>query len=162
MLTRSAIFVFTILSLGCSAAAADGPTSATYDLDEDYSIETSFDANANAVTIALYYDDDFYRSVTLGNADIAYEDVAFATLCADCEELLFIPAYDRSSNYGATTGIIAWQDNGYWELTILPLVRPYLDDEDGDGISVLTDSLPTKPPTDEQYDFHEGLLSRLP
>jgi hypothetical protein len=163
VIARLALLGAVAVGLGCYAARADGPGPTKYELNDEYRLETSFDPETSVATVTLFYRDKLSSSVSIGWANIAYDSVAFAKMCADCEPVLFVPAYDLSSTYGATTGIIAWQRNDDWSLSILPLSRPFLEDEDGDGIFALMDSLPTKPePTEELYDFREGLISRLP
>lgn len=135
-------------------------TQATYKLDDTSSLTTSFDEDARAVTVSVLYADQRTIAITLDNANIAHADVQSVVLCQGCDPVLFIPAYDLSSTYGAVTGLVAWQEQGYWSLSILPLARPYLEDADGDGVFSLMDSVPSKPPVTQGYDFKDGLISR--
>lgn len=159
-MTKGYAAVASALLFGTSPADAQVLSAMRFDLGSDYAVEATYDAEQLSVTVSLRWADQLALAVTLGNANVAHEGTKLVRLCKGCERVLFIPAYDLSSTYGATTGILAWSSGDSWSLSILPMVRPNVVDEDRDGIFELVDSLPTKPePTIRRFQFSEGFVT---
>ena len=110
----------------------------------------------------ITYDGRAYHIATIENAAIS--EVRKVRLCSDCKENYFISLYDRSSTYGATTGIVAWQNEwGNWRLQVLPFSVAGIEDENKDGVFELVDFHSGKTenkfcPAKIKYKFRNGLV----
>jgi hypothetical protein len=62
--------------------------------------------------------------------------------CKGCEVAYFVPAHDRTSNYGAVTGVVACNRGAWWGLSILPMSVAGVIGPDASGRSYLTDNIP--------------------
>ena len=99
-------------------------------------------------------------NVSIGHAGFIEENVLRVRFCADCPEVYFLEVWNASSTFGAQTGIAVWPRAGrWWELTILPLVRPRVEDADGDSISTVVETIPKDHKVN--YTFRDGLLLPL-
>ncbi len=124
-----------------------------------YFLKIAQDDAAMAVTVSLIRFNNTMLELTIGNAAVTRDAVQTVRLCAGCDPVVFIPAYDRSSAYSAETGILVWSRTGVWDISILPLKRPVVRDEDGDGAFELVDVWPEGQGGTQRYEFREGLLS---
>ncbi|CAN0403156.1 unnamed protein product, partial [Laminaria digitata] len=88
-------------------------------LGHNWTAEISTNEAERTLTLSLYQGTSMVQSLALGNASFNSEDVKAVVLCRDCAPSYFIPAWDRSSTYGAVTGLILSGDIG-WSVTTLP------------------------------------------
>jgi hypothetical protein len=109
-----------------------------------------------AVTAIILDARDVQEAVTIGNASLG--DVVRGKFCIDCLPAYFIPTHDRTSTYGATTGIVVYPLGPYWEMSILPLPVAGVSDPDANGISWLKDTDPNDG-TVTRYSFKDGFLT---
>ena len=128
------------------------------DLTAGYRLGVEGIAESRFVTVSLLYENALDISVSIGNALFIAEDVVTTKLCAACSPVVFIPAPDDSSTYGASTGIVAWSDGGHWQLSILPLQSPFLTGPDAAGVSTLKDRRrdDENAPIERSYTFYRG------
>ena len=129
-----------------------------FDLGDGNGLTVTADAAARTVTVTLMNDSALQEAVTLGNAGVNQDDIARYKFCSTCSPAYFVPVYDLTSTYGATTGIIVWQ-GGWWNLTVLPLSVAGVGGPDKRGVYWLTDTatLNGKTTTD-RYWFDYGFL----
>lgn len=107
-----------------------------------------------STVVSITSDERTYHMATVENA--AVSQVKKVRFCRSCPESCFIALYDRSSTYGATTGIIAWQGReGGWYLQVLPFSIAGIEDKDNDGVFELVDRYSEK----MKYKFRYGLVS---
>lgn len=125
------------LIIGASVAVAETRFSKSLDLGEGTALSISDNAD-RTLTVTLLTDGRISEAYTLGNAITDEASIIQVKLCADCHNAYYIPAFDRSSTYGATTGIVVWKDS-WWRLSVLPFSTAQIEDTDGDGISEIVD-----------------------
>ena len=99
------------------------------------------------------------QTLTIGNAAFQKDAIQTVRFCAGCDPVVFIPAYDRSSTYGAETAVLVWSQGGAWSMSILPFQRTAVRDDDGDGVFVLQDEWPEDRGGIRRYEFSYGMLS---
>jgi hypothetical protein len=95
--------------------------------------------------------------VTIGNAAFDPSAVRKVVLCAACDSTYFIAAADRSSNYGAITGLVLWPSGCcglWWSIAILPLEVAQISEPNAAGVTSLLDG--TEP--GRQFGFRDGFL----
>ena len=151
---KSALMFAAVLT---AAGPAAGEEVAQIQLAGDVGYTLSVEKEELAVRVAIKQGNTEWLSVGVGNAGIDPEAIELVKFCADCDPAYFLPVYDASSTYGAVTGVLAWSNGSWWSLSILPMVRPYVEDQDGDGVHSLIDSLPNG--TEVEFVFRDGLLS---
>ena len=139
-----------------------GPAAAfdPIDLGDRNTLIVTTDGAAKTATVTLMNDGDLTESVTLGNVGVDETAVKAYKLCAGCSAAYFIPVYDLTSTYGATTGVIVWE-GGWWTLSVLPLSVAGIGGPDKRGVYWLTDTsrLDGKVKV-ENYWFDDGFLKR--
>jgi hypothetical protein len=131
---------------------------AQFELTGDIGMSFSVEQEELTVRVVLKQNGKELLSVGVGNAGLEPEAIEQVKFCADCDPAYFIPVYDASSTYGAITGVLAWSSGTWWSLSILPLIRPAVEDPDGDGIYALVDYIPRSNER-ELYDFQNGFIS---
>ena len=102
----------------------------------------STDETAGTMTVTITSSERLSEFVTIGNATFDPEEVQKVILCEGCEETYFIAAHDRSSNYGATIGLVLWPSGCcgmWWSISILPLEVAGIEEPDSAGVTMLTD-----------------------
>lgn len=104
-------------------------------LDELNSLVVRHKNESHAVVVELVYGDEIVQSYTVSNG-MAETDLIQAvhldTSSADKEYLIRIP--DRSSTYGAETGVIVYH-LGWWAFLLIPDDQFRVEDIDGDGVA---------------------------
>ncbi len=125
------------LTVVVSAAAAETRFSKNFDLGEGTTLRVG-DSADRTLTVTLLTDGQINEAYTLANAMTDDASIIQVKLCADCQNAYYIPAFDRSSTYGATTGIVVWKDS-WWRLSVLPFSTAQIEDTDGDGVSEIVD-----------------------
>ncbi len=133
----SIIAVSLLFVAGAGFALAEMAFEKVIDLGEGEQLRISDNADS-VLTLTLTSDGQLSESYSLANASTDEDSITQHKFCAECEPAFFVPAYDRSSTYGATTGIVVW-NNPWWRLSILPLSRADAEDSDGDGVSEIVD-----------------------
>ncbi len=113
--------------------------------------------------IAISENNRAHQLASVKNAATSQSSVKVIKFCHDCEDSYFIPAWDLGSTYGATTGIIAWQDDNYsWWLIVLPFSVADIEDFDNDGVYELVDQYAEGSakfkPVKKSYQFSKGLI----
>jgi hypothetical protein len=133
----------------------------TFQLNSSDSLKVIEQENlSTSVEINVYK--QVYKLVTIENAAIS--KVQKIKLCEGCKESYFISLYDRSSTYGSTTGIVAWQNrSGNWSLMTLPFRVAGVVDDNKDGVFKLVDWYSEKTenkfnPVKMKYTFKDGLI----
>ncbi|MCP3875393.1 MAG: hypothetical protein GY699_19845 [Desulfobacteraceae bacterium] len=133
----------------------------TFQLNYSFSLKVMEQEDLSAI-VEISSDEQAYHIVTIENAAIG--EVKKVKLCKSCKDSFFIALYDRSSTYGSTTGIVAWQ-NGWdnWYLMVLPFSVAGIEDEDNDGVFELVDQYSEKTenkfyPVKMKYMFRDGLI----
>ncbi|SDG19031.1 hypothetical protein [Pelagibacterium luteolum] len=146
------------LGLAASSAVAQETTIELNDGGDTLSIVQ--DDNQRNVTVALGGNFSDLLKVTVANAAVDPSAVYVGPLCGGCDPVAFVPAYDRSSTYGAVTGVLAWSyaDGALWRMTVLPLEVPALSDVDGDGFPELVETFNGDV---VPYSFDGGFLTPL-
>lgn len=161
MRPRRAIAFIIAMSLaiiaGTTSAMAEQQFVKVIDLGEGERLHIS-DSEDGLLTVAVTNDGNVIESYSLANAFTDEASIKRQKFCAECETSYFIPAYDRSSTYGATTGIVVW-NNPWWRLSILPLSRADAEDSDGDGVSEIVDyTVVDQQERKTIYRFDNGIL----
>lgn len=113
------------------------------------------------VTIKIIREEALQDLVTIENAMVGAEHIVRGNFCTQCENgnAIFIRVPDRSSTYGATTGVIAWEDGwGTWRMQVLPFSVAAVEDVDNDGVLEIFDQY--KYAERIYYRFENGLLQR--
>ncbi len=115
------------------------------------------------LSISISENGKTHQLISVDKAIMSQSSVKAIKLCHDFEEVYFIPASDQSSTYGATTGIIAWQDDNFsWWLTVLPFSVADVEDSDNDGIYELVDRYAEGSekfkPVKKSYQFKKGII----
>ncbi len=155
--------IMIILFILFIAVAADSTelTEEIFQLNHCFSLKVMEQEDLSAV-VEINSDEQAYHIVTIENAGIS--EVKKVKLCKSCKESYFIALYDRSSTYGSTTGIVAWQ-NGWdnWFLMVLPFSVAGIEDENNDGVFELVDQYSEKTenkfyPVKMKYRFMDGLI----
>ena len=150
-----------LFALGVGIALlAGGPAVALdpIDLGDRSTLTVSSDEATRSVTVTLANDAELQESVTLGNADVKPDQIKTYKFCSSCSPAYFVPVFDRTSTYGATTGIIVWQ-GGWWSLTVLPLSVAGVAGPDKHGAYWLTDTSKLNGHTRvDRYLFVDGFL----
>ncbi len=128
------------------------------DLGDRSTLTVSADDAARTVTVMLANDGALQESVTLGNAEVKPDAVKTYKFCSTCTPAYFVPVSDRTSTYGATTGIVIWH-GGWWTLAVLPLSVAGVAGPDKHGVYWLTDTTELNGRvTVDRYWFDDGLL----
>ena len=136
---------------------AQTPLKKTIDLGDDTRLSI-VESNDRSLTVSITSGGQITESYTVGNAAVDAAEITRQKFCKDCVPAYFIPAYDRTSTYGATTGIVIWNP-AWWRLSILPLTRPMVADKNGDGISEIVDhEVIDGQPKETVYRFDRGFL----
>ena len=118
----------------------------------------STDEGAETITVTITSSERLSESVTIGNATFDPDKVQKVILCPGCEQTYFIAAHDRSSNYGATTGLVLWPSGCcgmWWKISILPLEVAGIEEPDSAGVAMLTDGQSPG----ARFRFREGFLT---
>lgn len=150
------------LALTLNPALALDLTSMAYDLGDNYSLRIDYDSAVREVTVALSQGAVRSLAITVGNANVAVDGIFDGRLCEGCERILFVPAYDLSSTYGAISGIIAWSNGSWWTMSLLPLSSPFVEDTNNDGIAELFDGWTSDGIFQTQaYQFSRGQLTAV-
>lgn len=104
-------------------------------LDEQTSLVVRHKKESHAVVVELVYGDEIVQSYAISNG-MAGKDLIQAVhldpSSADKEYLIRIP--DRSSTYGAETGVIVYR-LGWWAFLLIPDDQFRVEDVDGDGVA---------------------------
>ena len=130
------------------------------DLGDSNTLIITTDAGAKTTTVTLMNDGDLTESVILGNAGVDDAAVKAYKLCVDCSAAYFVPVYDLTSTYGATTGIVVWE-GGWWDVAVLPLSVAGIGGPDKHGVYWLTDTSRVNGKVRvENYWFDDGFLKR--
>ncbi|MCP4382822.1 MAG: hypothetical protein GY798_15615 [Hyphomicrobiales bacterium] len=108
-------------------------------LGGDEAARIATDEAAVTLTVTLTYNDRMTTALTIANASFTPQDVKPVILCRQCEPTYFIAAWDRSSTYGATTGLVLWK-RGWWNIAVLPMSVAGIEGPDKNGVSVLIES----------------------
>ena len=126
--------------------------------DEGEAVRISTDESAGTLSVVITASENLTQAITIGNATFDPADVRKVILCAGCEETYFISAHDRSSTYGATTGLVLWPSGCcgmWWSISILPLEVAGVSMPDASGVTMIIDAqYPEK-----RFDFREGFLT---
>ncbi len=133
---RMIAFAFALIA-GVSVAVAESRFAKNLDLGEGTTLRVG-DSADRTLTVTLLTDGQISEAYTLANAMTDDASIIQVKLCADCQNAYYIPAFDRTSTYGATTGIVVWKDS-WWRLSVLPFSTAQIEDIDGDGISEIVD-----------------------
>lgn len=133
---RTLAFAIALIA-GVSLALAETRFSKELDLGEGTMLRIG-DSADRALTVTLLTEGRVSEAYTLGNAITDAASIKQVKLCAECEKAYYIPAFDRSSTFGATTGILVWKDS-WWRLSVLPFSTAKVEDSDGDGVSEIVD-----------------------
>lgn len=165
---RIAAVLLGVLLQGAPAAAdllapPRGETSIALDDELTLFVRTP---EAGKVVAEIYRGDVFMQGLMFGNALFDDGDLKRVRLCPGCGEVVFLAISDRSSTYGAVSGVIVWRDERSfprWEMTELPLMRPYVTEPDAKGLSRLMDDAmdSAKRPLTVEYRFRDGSLERV-
>ncbi len=152
-----------LLATGRFSGASAAPIK-TVKLDADYEVVITTDDSLGTATVTLSQYGKLLDQLTVGNAAVESGDIRWAKLCKTCGRSLYIPLYDRSSTYGATTGVVVW-GGGNWWLSILPLMVPQLAKTSTPGVFDVIETLPPgatsdKKPAPVHYTFDSGFLTR--
>lgn len=116
------------------------------------------DDDAGTLRVELLHGAQMVQAVEVGNAAIEPRPINAVQLCPDCEPVVLVRAYDRSSTYAAETGVLAWRNGYYWSLALLPFEHAELRDEDGNGLFELVNAQPEDRGGVKHYDFRSGML----
>ena len=131
----------------------------TVSLGSDYELQVRTDEVAGTLTAVVSYGGDLVQSVTIGNASYNPDEIAAVVLCEGCDQSYYIGAWDRSSTYGATTGLVVWSDGGWWRISILPLSVAGIDGPGPQGVFTLTESIgTTRGEPVRRFSFRNGFL----
>jgi hypothetical protein len=148
-----------ILLLACAVSTPVQALS-SIDLGDGNSLLITTDKVARTATVTLKNNGDLTESITLGNAGVDDGAAKAYKFCGDCTAAYFVPVYDLTSTYGATTGIVVWE-GGWWSLTALPLSVANVEGPDKRGVYWLTDtSVIDGKASVEAYWFDSGFLMR--
>ena len=152
--------ILPILFIAVSAYSME-PAEKTFQLSYSCQLKVMEQLDLSTV-VEINVDEQAYHIVTIENAAIS--EIKKTRLCETCKESYFISLYDRSSTYGSTTGIVAWQ-NGWdnWYLRVLPFILALIEDENNDGVFELVDQYSEKTenkfyPVKMKYRFRDGLI----
>lgn len=160
--TNLIVSLVAALSLMTTAgmSMAQTPLKKTIDLGDDTRLSIA-EGNDRSLTVSITSGGQVTESYTVGNAAVDPAEIKRQKFCQDCVPAYFIPAYDRTSTYGATTGIVVWNP-AWWRLSILPLTRPMAEDKNGDGISEIVDhEVVDGQPRETVYRFDRGFLRNV-
>lgn len=133
---RTITFIVALIA-GASIAVAEARFAKSFDLGERTTLRIG-DGADRTLTVTLLTEGRVSEAYTLGNAITDAASIKQVKLCAECEKAYYIPAFDRSSTFGATTGILVWKDS-WWRLSVLPFSSAKVEDSDGDGVSEIVD-----------------------
>lgn len=116
------------------------------------------------ITAEIYRNGYFRSGLMFGNAMFDGDDLGWVRLCAECDRVVFLRVHDQSSTYGAIVGVVIWMDWPNWQLSELPLMRPYVTAPDLNGLSRLMDNAldAAGNPVQIEYRFVKGHAERLP
>lgn len=155
---RFAVTAMTIGGIALTAAPGRADAEAmTIQLNERHTATIATDEDAGTLTATIFSGGELSTSVTLGNASFHPHSVKQVVLCRGCDPSYFIPAWDRSSTYGATTGLVLW-GRGWWTISILPLSVAGIEDPDGDGVTMLRDFFRNYDNEPVRFTFKRGRL----
>jgi hypothetical protein len=155
------IFIILLILFIAAVANSTELTKNTFQLNHSFLLKV-IELKDLSTIVEINSDEQAYHIVTIENAAIS--EVKKVKLCGTCMESYFIALYDRSSTYGSTIGIVAWQ-NGWnnWYLMVLPFSVAGIEDENNDGVFELVDWYSEKTenkfnPVKMKYMFRDGLV----
>lgn len=155
-------FVALVVLLSALQAAAAKPFVSRIQLGQSSALVIrAHDDRRLAVTLEIVREGAPQDRVTIANAMVDAAHIVRGHFCAACEDgdAIFIRVPDRSSTYGATTGVLAWQDGwGTWRLQVLPFSVADVEDVDNDGVLEIFDRY--RHAERIYYRFENGLLQR--
>lgn len=133
------------------------------DLDDDHTFIVR-NPEPGKITAEIYRNGYFQNGLMFGNALFDSDDLRRVRLCPGCDNVVFLQVHDQSSTYAAITGVVLWFDWPGWRLTVLPLMRPYVTEPDGTGVSRLFDNTRDSAGNARQVEYHfvNGQAVRLP
>jgi len=115
----------------------------TIDLGDNTVLQIAVNDGSGASTLSLYQGKSLIQAVTIGNAVVDPAAVVAREFCSGCPLAYFVPARDRTSTYGAVTGVMAYKLGAWWSFSILPLAVAGVAGPDSTGVFWLTDTTKT-------------------
>ena len=153
---RRRAYLLSCLLVAAISVVCGGALGANYPLGDGTTLHVGESSKTGSVTAVILSGEDVQEAVTIGNASLG--DVVKGKFCVDCPPAYFIPAHDRTSTYGATTGIVVYPTGPWWEISILPLPVAGISSPDAAGISWLNSTNPADG-TITRYSFQDGFLA---
>jgi hypothetical protein len=157
MRSSAVLGLIILASLMSAPATAADPS---FDLGDGNTLQVAAAKDTGTLTVSILSGQSLVESVTIGNAGVDAGKIKVGKFCGKCEPAYFVPAYDLSSTYGATTGIVVWKRK-WWSISILPFDLADSEGPDSNGVLRLVDiKIVSGRAIRTRYTFVDGFLRR--